>query len=442
METAPEQLEPFEDADGSYRLRMAASSAIDAPTVVQPPDVAVLPLPRPAGGSLRAAGVRRRLSIEGRRELLWICVIYVAARLALLVAAFIQSRFGHAPFQNELANWDGMWYRMLANKGYPSHVSYGQTTLGFFPLFPLAIWPVEHVFLILFPTQPQLSATLAGALVSGVGGLIATIIVHRLAEGWWDRETARRATVLFVLFPGSVVFSMVYSEGVLLPLVAGCLYALERRRWLLAGVLAGFGTAVQPVGLALGPVCLLAALLEIRRLGLRREALRSLVAPALSVTGAAAFMGYLWAHTGTPFANYLAQHHGWSESTSIFALWHDVVKLSHQISFTHFDEPTIDLNLPVGLIGAVILTILLVLLWRARREVSPPAIGWSLAIAFFAYTSSMVPPNPRMLITAFPALICLARFVRGRWFTVIAWINGGLLIGLSLLTFFGLTLRP
>lgn len=446
MEIASEQLEPFEEDTGADELALAAPTAVASPPVT---GAAVVELATAGADAIPLAGAavrplaraRRHLSVEGRRELEWICAVYVGTRVALLLTAFIQSRFGHAPFQNELANWDGFWYRMLANRGYPAYVSYGQTTLGFFPLFPLTIWPVEHVLELVFPQQ-QLASTLAGALVSGTGGLIATIFVHRLAEGWWDRDAARRAVILFVLFPGSVVFSMVYSEGVLLPLVAGCLWALERRRWLLAGVLAGFATAVQPVGLALGPVCLLAALLELRRVGFRREALRAFVAPVLSVTGAAAFMGYLWAHTGSPFANYLAQHHGWQESTSIFALWHDVVKLSHQVSFSHFNEPTIDLNLPVGLIGAVFLTGLLVLLWRARRQVSPPAIAWALAISFFGYTSSMVPPNPRMLITAFPALVCLARYTRGAWFNAIAWINGALLIALSLLTFFGLTLRP
>ena len=445
MEIAPEELEPLEEGAGVAHASPAAlvgtSTAVAGPPMAAFQAAGAEAVALPGVGARPLARARRHLSVEGRRELLWIVSVYMATRVALLLAAFIQSRFGHAPFQNELANWDGFWYRMLANHGYPAYVSYGQTTLGFFPLFPLTIWPVEHVLELIYPQQ-QLASTLAGALVSGAGGLITTIFVHRLAEGWWDREVARRAVILFVLFPGSVVFSMVYSEGVLLPLVAGCLWALERRRWLLAGVLAAFGTAVQPVGLALGPVCLLAALLEVRRIGLRRQSLRAFVAPVLSVTRAAAFMGYLWVHTGSPFANYLAQHHGWQESTSIFALWHDVVKLSHQISFSHFNEPTIDMNLPVGLIGALFLTALLVLLWRARRQVSPPAIVWTLAISFFGYTSSMVPPNPRMLITAFPALVCLARYTRGGWFTAIAWINGVLLIALSLLTFFGLTLRP
>jgi TRAP-type C4-dicarboxylate transport system permease large subunit len=141
-------------------------------------------------------------------------------------------------------------------------------------------------------------------------------------------------------------------------------------------------------------------------------------------------------------ATYLAQHHGWSETTTPLAMWNMAVKLGHQISFSHFNEPTINLNLVIGLIGGVVLLIWLLLVWFDRREISPEAVLWTLAIAFLAYTSSNVPPLPRMLITAFPALMVVARYAQGRWFRVIVWANGVLLAGLSLLTFYGFTLRP
>ena len=205
-------------------------------------------------------------------------------------------------------------------------------------------------------------------LISGVGGLVATVFVHRLAEGWWDRETARRATILFIVFPGSVVFSMVYSEGLLLPLAAACIYALERRRWVLAGILAGFATAVQPVGLVLVPVCVVSALLEWRRWGWSvRPARRAFLAPLLSVTGVGAFMAFLWAWTGNPLATYIAQHHGWSETTTPLSLWRMAEKLADEVDFSHFNQPTINLNLIIGLIGGV------VLLRMARARLLLPA---------------------------------------------------------------------
>jgi hypothetical protein len=434
VETLPEPAEPF--GDDSVAVPAISDLNAAAATVVE----------EPMGLRLRVPARPRahvRVSAAARQELLWITVIYLAARGLLLLVAYLNGTFGHHNFLHELANWDGLWYRSLANNGYPDHVSFAQTNLGFFPLFSLAIYAVEQPLLLITSHDAIWCSTVAGVLVSSVGGLIATVMVHRLAEGWWNRETARRATILFVVFPGSVVFSMVYSEGLLLPLAAGCIYALERRRWVLAGILAGFGTAVQPVGLALVPVCLFSALLEWRRRGWSlRAARRSFLAPLLSVTGVGAFMGFLWAWTGNPLATYIAQHHGWSETTTPLSLWRMGEKLADQIDFNHFNQPTINLNLVIGLIGGAVLLLWLVLVWLSRREISPEAILWTLAIAFLAYTSSNVPPLPRMLITAFPALMAVARYARGRWFRVIVWGNGVLLAGLSMLTFYGFTLRP
>jgi hypothetical protein len=446
VETASESPEPFGDDPLAVPAFDELERSGPAALVIAEPGLVEPALPRAARRGVAVPGRRRgrgRLTGASRQELLWICVIYLAAHIALVLAAFLEARLGHHSFQNEISNWDGMWYRELANKGYPSHVSYAQTTLGFFPLFPLTIWPLEHILLLAFPNHLILSATIAGLLISTAGGLVATILVHRLADGWWGRESARRATILFVVFPGAVVFSMVYSEGLLLPLAAGCIYALERRRWVLAGILAGFGTAVQPVGLVLAPVCLLSALLELRRCGWSlRAARRSVLAPLLSLTGLGAFIAFLWAWTGNPFATYLAQHHGWSETSTPLALWRMAVKLSHQVSFSHFNQPTINLNLVVGLIGGIVLVVWLVLVFFSRRQISPEAILWTAGISFLAFTSSNVPPLPRMLITAFPALMTLAHYVRGRWFRVLVWGNGALLIGLSLLTFVGYSLRP
>jgi hypothetical protein len=399
--------------------------------------------PIAAGPVERHRERRRRLSVLARRELLWISVIYLSARGMLLLAAYLQGYYGHHNFLGQLANWDGLWYRKLANHGYPNHVDYGQTTLGFFPLYPLTIWLLEPVFTVLTTHNQIWASTVAGLVISCVGGWVATVLVHRLADGWWGRAAARRATIMFVVFPGSVVFSMVYSEALLLPLAAGCLYALERRRWLLAGVLAGVGSAVQPVGLMLPVMCLASAVWYSHRSGWSlREVRRSAIAPLLSVTGAVCFAVFLWIWTGNPFANYIAQHHGWSEKTDLLALVHTATRMAPAFDPSHFNHPTINLNLVIGLIGGVVLAIEIVLLWFYRREVSFEAIVWTLGIAFLACTSEYVPPNPRLLITAFPALMVLGRYLKGKWFAILVFMNTVGLVGLSLLTFVGHALRP
>jgi hypothetical protein len=365
----------------------------------------------------------------------WPVCIYGISRLLLLLLGVVDSALQHWGLASELSNWDGVWYLALAQHGYPTHVSHLQTTLGFFPLYPMVMWLVAHVL-----DAPMVAA---GLVVSGLGGLCATILLEKLATRWWDADVARRAVVLFCAFPGSVVFSMVYSEGVLLPLAMGCLLALASKRWLLAGILAGLATAVGPDSVAIVLACAVAAFVEIRRLGFHdRAARRSLVAPVLSPVGIGAVGAFFWAWTGTPLANFDAQRYGWGERTTPFALWREVKTLSQEISLRHFDYHLVNLNYVVGLAGAVLLVYALVLLARQRHAVAPEALAWTLGIAFLSLTSQYTPPNPRLLITAFPVVAVLAYRVRNRRFTWLVAANVVLLVVLSAITYVGIALRP
>ena len=391
----------------------------------------------PISAAPRTAYRRAAAAISSARFAL---AVYLGTRALLLLVALINGTLRHHAFTHELSQWDGLWYRELVDHGYPSHVLHIQSTLGFFPLYPMLVWAVSHAFVVPIAHWQILSTTVAGVVVAGVGGAIATVLVERLAAGWWGEHAARRAVWIFCLFPGSVVFSMVYAEGIMLPLTAGCLLALQRRRWVLAGVLAGLATATEPQALVLVVVCAVSAGLELRRHGL--AARRALLAPALAPVGAAAFAIYLWIWTGSPFASLIAQRDGWSERTDALALVHLARELGNEISLRHFNHPTINLNLVVGLGGAVVLIVLLVLVARNRREMSPEAILYTLGIAWLGMTSEYVPPMPRLLITAFPAVMVLGRYVRGRAFTALLCGNAVALAGLSALTFVGTTLRP
>jgi Mannosyltransferase (PIG-V) len=388
-----------------------------------------------------AAWLRR--SIEAVRPYRIAILAYLGTR-ALLLAVAVVNGLGHHSVLNQFTHWDGIWYAKLADHGYPSYVAHSATTLGFFPLYPIVIWALGHAF-VWGTAEPLLRGIqYAGVLVSMVGGLVATVLVQKLGTGWWEEASGRRAAVLFAVFPGSVVFSMVYAEGIFIPLAIGTILALERRRWLTAGLLAGFATATEPEGLILVLVCAFAAGLEVRRRGWRGlPARRSLLAPLLSLTGGVAVLSYLWARTGSPFATLIAQRDGWHEHSDPLALVHLVTRLSSQISFTHFNHPTINLNLVSGLLGAVVLFAMLALMWRSRREISVEAIVWTLGISFVALTAAYpFSANPRVLITAFPAVMVAGRYVSGKRFALLAGLSCAALAGLGLLTFVGKTLRP
>ena len=102
--------------------------------------------------------------------------VYLATRVLYLVIAIVDSIVrgwpiinAGSPFLSEVTNWDGMWYVRLAVHGYPhgyiaTPLEHYQTTLGFFPLYSMAIWVVWHALLI---TPDD-----AGLLISIVGGSV------------------------------------------------------------------------------------------------------------------------------------------------------------------------------------------------------------------------------------------------------------------------------
>ena len=160
-------------------------------------------------------------------------------------------------------------------------------------------------------------------------------------------------------------------------------------------------------------------------------------------SGGAALLSFLWAWTGSPFATLTAQRYGWHEHSDPLALVHLATKLAAQISFTHFNHPAINLNLVSGLLGAIALFVMLALVWRARREMSVEAIVWTLGISFVALTAAYpFSANPRVLITAFPAVMVVGRYVTGKRFAALAAASCAVLAGMGLLTFVGKTLRP
>jgi hypothetical protein len=174
---------------------------------------------------------------------------------------------------------------------------------------------------------------------------------------------------------------------------------LARRRWIWAGVLAGFATAVAPAALAVVPMCAVAALLELRSRGWRdREARMSLLAPVLSTFGAVGFGIYLWIWTGSPLSDYRAQHIEWSESSTPLAIPRVVLQVIHQMFVNGVGSHGpggIDLNDVLALLGTAFLLFALKLLWDHRSRLPATAWVWTLSVSVLALTSAKTPPNPR-----------------------------------------------
>lgn len=156
--------------------------------------------------------------------------------------------------------WDASWYRQVAEHGYPAELpldgagDVAQNAWAFFPLFPAL------VRLVMAAGVPWV---VAAPGVATVLGLAAAVVVHRVARLCGLPEAAALTAVALVqTHAAAPVLQVAYTESLALLLVAGCLWAVMTRRYVVA----------VPLVLALGltravalPVAVVVAAHAVRR---------------------------------------------------------------------------------------------------------------------------------------------------------------------------------
>lgn len=312
-----------------------------------------------------------------------------------------------------LGTWDGLWYLAAAEHGWPHHVNpHLLNTTGFFPAVPLSIrW--THDLL-------GLNWTWSGLVATTVLELVAVLAVAFLARQVFGDRVARRAAILFALFPGAYVFALIYSEPLFIVSSALCLIFLGRRQWVLAGVAAAVAGATRSSGIIMVLVCAWVALRELRTRPLR-ESWRSLVAVVLSPIGFLGFLAFLRGRTGSISTYSETQVHAWNQKTSFLALYKDVANLGNE---AHGQETWVGM---VFLVLALVALVLLIL--QVRRGLVPSEwVVYSLGIIGTCLTSEQLGAlRPRFALAAFPLLIGVAARLRGWQTAVLAVVFAGFL---------------
>lgn len=347
---------------------------------------------------------------------LFVALTYGLSRLCVLAGFAVAARFqagmslGRVPVL-----WDGLWYLRLVADGYPSAVpevggKATASTLAFFPLFPLTVRMVSAF--------PGVSDAIAGLVVSLTTGGLAAWLVYRLAARLAGPVIARRAAVLFCFFPGSVVFSLAYSEGLMIALAAGCFLALHDRRWILAGGLAGLATACRPNAAVLVLACGWAAVEAVGR-GDRR----ALLTPALGGTGLAAFLAFLWVRTGEPGAWLQVQHDGWNQQVDFGQTLLRVITWPVAAPYGAVERILVAAGLAVAVAGSIALVRLV------RRGGWPaPLAVYTTGIIVLASIYRVDTLRPRSVLAAFPLFIALGARASGRTVRLLAIAGGAALV--------------
>ncbi len=126
--------------------------------------------------------------------------------------------------------WDSGWYLNIAENGY-FYIPGKESSIGFFPLYPLLIRIFSWIFL---------SPELTGFIISNTALLLASIYLFKLINLDYGPDTAIKTVFFMLVSPVSFFFSIIYSEGLFVFLAITAMYYARQKKWMVAGILGFF----------------------------------------------------------------------------------------------------------------------------------------------------------------------------------------------------------
>lgn len=139
--------------------------------------------------------------------------------------------------------FDGVWYRSIAADGYFFRGDEAQSSVAFFPVYPLVMRALQSVF--------GGDAAAWGVFITLLSGLTVAVCFYRWCVPRVGETSARYALAVLLLWPyGWYLYGAVYADALFIALVIGAFTLLERDRIVLATALGAIATATRPVGVA------------------------------------------------------------------------------------------------------------------------------------------------------------------------------------------------
>lgn len=348
-----------------------------------------------------------------RREALFWAAAALASQWVVVLLAYCFVHGGPAGF------WDGLWqrfttagdsphYLFLAENGYPRSGEQSNL-LVFYPLYPLLI---RLLGALCGGRYALCGLALSQTCFAGAAVLFRALAGRRLPVGG-----ARCAAAALLLYPFGFFAFGVYTEGLFLLLSIACLYALDRRCWGVAGLLALLAALCRTQGLAL----LFAAVFAVwqaPRLQRRGGWAAVLGAPA----GYGLYLALNWAVQGAFFRYlYYQSVAPWYQTAQWFG-----ANLVQQYGMAQ-DYPGLApfIYTPQLVLYFVGLAALAYLFWRGT---APAAAVYALAYFGMSYLSSWLISGGRYMFGCLGLYLALGS-VRRRWLRgALLAAEGGLLV--------------
>ncbi len=348
---------------------------------------------------------------------------YLASRVVVFATLAAVARMSRRPLESLFTTWDSRWYLDIAQHGYATHIPHlgphlttltRQTDLGFFPLLPALIRFVHLV--------SGLGYSASGIAVSFLTGLSASLALWIMVKDRLGSEAASRSVALLVFSPAAVVLSLVYSEGLTITLGALCLWALGRRQWRLAGVLAAMASLADPVSASIIIVCVVAAYRASRHHRDYQAWTAALIAPS----GLVLFFSYLWVHAHTPFAWFDAQRAGWQSGPFGTGVFYSM--------FRFLSSGFTDVNSAVKSLSTLVVVVIGIEWWRRRRDIPADWTTQAMAVVAFGALSPIVSLSPRLVLRGFSLFAGAGEIIPRRYFERVVLASALVMVLLTMLS--------
>ncbi|MBQ8953516.1 MAG: hypothetical protein IJ048_05330, partial [Clostridia bacterium] len=221
----------------------------------------------PASRQLRRRLRRNEWALHTQlRLIVWILCVMLLSRLLNLAAAMVGSVLTGSLdrlFTAAISHWvrsDAANYIDLARLGYAAD---RPELLAFLPLYPLTVRVVAVLCLGHY--------VFAGFLVSNTCLMIAGWALYHIVNGQYGERTARRAVLLMMFAPLSLVFSVPYAESMFLMLTLLAVLCARNRRFALAALFGALSCATRLIGVLVFIPVYMESLKYLHALDLRRR---------------------------------------------------------------------------------------------------------------------------------------------------------------------------
>ena len=307
-------------------------------------------------------------------------------------------------------NFDGAHYLEISRKGY------GLYQQAFFPFYPRLIKFLTPIF--------AGKDLLAAIFISNFSLLLLLYSFYKLILLDFDDQTARWATVFFLLFPTSFFLSCVYTESLFIFLVLTSFYTARTNHWLAAGIFGLLASYTRVTGVLLFPALLYEWYQVEKNKISKLEKIKNLLPVFLVPLGLISYMKYL----GNEYRDCLLFLHvqpffGAERSGSRIILIYQVfwrylkMILTSKLDFLYF---TVWLELLVAIL------LLIVFAYSIKKKIRTSYLVFAILSFFVPTLSGTFLSLPRFALAFFPCFIYLGT-IKNK------------VIRISLLTIFGIT---